>query len=60
MCSKGSWQIMRKQTGMLFALCYGVGDLTIKMVDKEWMCFFHWTQSFDRHTKQSIALEFHD
>jgi len=32
----------------------------MKMVDKEHMCFFHWTQSFDKHTKQLIAPKFHD
>jgi hypothetical protein len=30
------------------------------MVNKERMCFFHWTQSFDKHTKQLIVIEFHD
>jgi hypothetical protein len=25
------------------------------MINKEWTCLFHWTQSFDRHTKQLIA-----
>ncbi len=24
-------------------IVYGTGDPTIKMVDKEWTCFFHWT-----------------
>jgi hypothetical protein len=32
----------------------------MKMVDKEQTCFFHWIQSFDRHSKQLIAHEFHD
>jgi len=41
-------------------IVYVTGDPMVKMVDKEWMCFFNWTQSLDRHTKQLIALEFHD
>jgi hypothetical protein len=32
----------------------------MKMVDKEQTCFFHWIQSFDRHSKQLITHEFHD
>ncbi len=57
---KGSWRIMHKQIGMMFGLCYGVRDPTFKIVDKEWTCFFHWNQYFDRHTKQLITLKFHD
>jgi len=41
-------------------IVYGTKDPTMKMVDKERTCFFHWTQSFDKHTKQLIAPEFHD
>ncbi len=41
-------------------LVYGTRDPMVKMVDKEWTYFFHWTQSFDIHTKQLIVLEFHD
>jgi hypothetical protein len=26
-------------------------DVSMKMVDKEQTCLFHWTQSLDRHTK---------
>jgi hypothetical protein len=32
-------------------IVYGIEDPIVKMVDKERMCFFHWTQSLDRHTK---------
>ncbi len=32
----------------------------VNMVDKQWMCFFHWTQSFDRHIDQLITPELHD
>ncbi len=41
-------------------IVYGTRDPTLKMIDKEWTCFFHCTQSFDKHTKQFIALKFHD
>ncbi len=27
------------------------------MIDKKQICLFHWTQSFNKHTKQLIALE---
>jgi hypothetical protein len=30
---------------------YGSSDATIKMVDKERTCLFHWIQSLDKHTK---------
>jgi hypothetical protein len=32
----------------------------MKMVDKEWTCFFHWTQFLNIHIKWLIVLEFHD
>jgi hypothetical protein len=32
-------------------IVYGTRDLTMKMVDKGWISFFHWTQSLDKHTK---------
>jgi hypothetical protein len=32
-------------------IMYSSGDVFMKMVDKEQTCFFHWTQSLDRHTK---------
>jgi hypothetical protein len=35
-------------------IVYGSGDLNELMVEKECMCYFHWTQSMDRHTKQQI------
>jgi hypothetical protein len=41
-------------------IVYGTRDPMVKMVDKKWMCFFYWTQSLDRHTKQLIAPGFHD
>ncbi len=36
---------------------YGSKDASMKMVDKERTCLFHWTQLFDTHTKQLIAPE---
>jgi hypothetical protein len=38
-------------------IVYGSGDPSVKMVDKEHTYLFHWTQSFDKHTKQLIKLE---
>jgi hypothetical protein len=32
----------------------------VKMANKEHMCFFHWIQTLNRHTKQLIILDFHD
>jgi hypothetical protein len=32
----------------------------VKMVDKECTCLFHWSHSFDKHTKQMIRLELQD
>jgi hypothetical protein len=31
----------------------------VKMVDKEWTCFFHYIQSFNKHIKQLITPKFH-
>jgi hypothetical protein len=41
-------------------IVYGSGDPSIKMVDKERTCLFHWTQSLDKHTKQLIRPELQD
>jgi hypothetical protein len=38
-------------------IIYGSKDSSIKMVDKERTCLFHWTQPLDKHTKQLIRLE---
>jgi hypothetical protein len=32
-------------------IVYGFGDLSIKMVEKECTCLFHWIQLLDTHTK---------
>jgi hypothetical protein len=32
-------------------IMYGYGDASMKMVDKEQTCLFHWNQLLDRHTK---------
>jgi hypothetical protein len=37
-------------------IVYGSGDASEPMVDKELTCFFHWSQSMDKHTKQHIKL----
>jgi hypothetical protein len=36
------------------------GNPIMKMIDKEQTCLFHCIQSFNKHTKQLIALEFQD
>jgi hypothetical protein len=38
---------------------YNFGDPNEPMVDKECTCYFHWTQSMDRHTKQQIKSKLH-
>ncbi len=30
------------------------------MVDREWMCYFHWIQSRDKHTKQKIKPKMYE
>jgi hypothetical protein len=32
----------------------------MKLINKYYICLFHWTQSLDQHIKQFIALEFQD
>ncbi len=41
-------------------IVYGTKVPIVNMVNKEWTCFFHWTQSLDKHTKQLIGTKFHD
>jgi len=41
-------------------IIYGIGNPTVKMVDKKWTCLFLWIQSLNKHIKQLIALSFHD
>jgi hypothetical protein len=43
-----------------FRIIYGTKDPMVKLVDKKWTCLFLWIQSFDKHIKQLIAIEFHD
>jgi hypothetical protein len=35
-------------------IMYGNRDPSELMVEREQTCYFHWTQSMDRHTKQQI------
>jgi hypothetical protein len=37
-------------------IVYSIGDLIGKMVDKERIWLFHWTQLLNRHTKQFITF----
>jgi hypothetical protein len=39
---------------------YNFGDPNEPMVDKECTCYFHWTQSMDRHIKQQIKPKLHE
>jgi hypothetical protein len=41
-------------------IVYGTRNPTMKLIDKECTCLFHWIQSLNKHTKQLIALEFQD
>jgi hypothetical protein len=41
-------------------IVYGSGDLSIMMIDKECIFFFHWIQTYNRHTKQLIKLGLQD
>ncbi len=41
-------------------IVYELGDPSMKMIDKECTCLFHWIQLFDKHTKQLIKPEFQD
>jgi hypothetical protein len=38
-------------------MVYGSIDATVTMVDKEQTSLFHWIQSLNKHTKQSIKHE---
>jgi hypothetical protein len=49
---QANWNVIR--------IVYGSSDQTQPMVDKERTCYFHWTQSMDRHTKQYIKPELHE
>jgi hypothetical protein len=41
--AQANWNMVR--------IVYGSKDPFVNMVDKEHTCLFHWTQSFDKHTK---------
>ncbi len=47
-----NWNIVR--------IVYGSRDFSIRMVDKEHTCLFHYTQSLHKHTKQLIKLNLQD
>jgi hypothetical protein len=38
-------------------ILYSSGDPNGPMVNRERTCYFHWSQSMDKHTKQQIKLE---
>ena len=41
-------------------IIYGNGNPADRMEDRERTCFFHWSQSLEKHNKQYIAEEFRD
>ena len=41
-------------------IVYGGGDPKVPMTGHERMCFFHWTQSLEKHTKQYIKHDLQD
>ncbi len=41
-------------------IIYGFRDLFVKMVNKECAYLFHWTQSFNKHSKQLIKPKLQD
>jgi hypothetical protein len=41
-------------------IVHGSGGPNEPMVDREGMCYFHWTQSVDRHMKQQIKPYMHE
>jgi hypothetical protein len=47
-----NWNVIR--------IIYSYGDPSIRMIDKECTCIFHWTQSFDKNTKQLIRPNLQD
>ncbi len=49
---QANWNVLR--------IMYNFGDPNEPMVDKECTCYFHWTQSMDRHTKQQIESKLHE
>jgi hypothetical protein len=50
--TQANWSIVK--------IVYGSRHPFVRMIDKECTCLFHWIQSFDKHTKQLIKLEFQD
>ncbi len=63
-CNKSKFQRLHGghcQTNWnVFCIVYGIGYPTMKLIDKEHICFFHWIQSLDKHTKKLIVSEFQD
>ena len=38
-------------------IVYGSGDPVVCMQRRERTCFFHWTQSMEKHTKADICVD---
>jgi hypothetical protein len=54
---KGSMVNNTKANWNVIKIVYGCWDVSIKMVDRECTCVFHWGHSFDKHPKQLIILD---
>jgi hypothetical protein len=50
--AQANWNVVK--------IVYGFQDPSIRMVDKEHTCLFHWNHSLNKHTKQLIKLELQD
>ena len=50
--AQANWNALR--------IIYGNGNPKDPMVDRERTCYFHWSQSFEKHNKQYIAEEFRE
>ena len=43
-----------------FQIVYGGGDPKVPMLGSERTCYFHWSQSLEKHTKQFIKHDLQD
>ena len=51
---------MRKPIGNAVRIVYGCGDPKVPIDGRERTCYFHWTQSLDKHTNLYIKHELQD
>jgi len=50
--AQANWNAMR--------IVYGNGNASVPIENKKRTCFFHWTQSLEKHTKAYIRLDLQD